>query len=134
MKFIINKKNTVNSITLDLESTATVNELFLALYEHRSKNYKYLSLTEYQKFISVYQCFLYGDPFRKKWLPDTNLADYELKDPCHLICEEFTEDQLTHESSYFLGSRALLWQSNVKPEKSENEEDVLVQSSSNIMK
>ncbi len=130
MKFILTKKNSVDSITLELEPTATVNDLFSALYEHRSKNYRHLSFSEYQKYISIYQYFLYGDQFKKKWLPDLPLADFEPKDPCYLTWEEFTERQylLTHNNFDSMGSSVLFWQANTKSDKLEIEEDMSVQS------
>lgn len=112
MKLIINKKNRSESITLDIEATGSVNELFFILYAYRSKSYEHLSFSEYQKFISVYQCLLYGDQFKKKLLPGTNLADYQLEAPCYLTWEEFTENQcfLAHLES----SRVLFGQANRK--------------------
>ncbi|QEY51306.1 hypothetical protein [Legionella longbeachae] len=130
MKFIITKKNTVDSITFELEPTATVNDLFLALYEYRSKNYRHLSFSEYQKHISIYQYFLYGDQFKKKWLPDLPLTDFQPKDPCYLTWEEFTESQClsTHNDFDPIGSSVLFWQASTKSNKFGIEEDISVQS------
>lgn len=130
MKFIITKKNSADSITLNLEPTATVNDLFLALYEYRSKSYRHLSFSEYQKYISVYQYFLYGDQFKKKWLPDLPLVDFQPQDPCYLTWEESTESQylLTGNNFEPRGSSVLFWQANTKSNKGEIDEDVPVQS------
>ncbi|KTC80700.1 hypothetical protein [Legionella cherrii] len=93
MKLIINKKNSAESITLDLQSSTAVNELMFLLYARRSNHYEQFSFSEYQKFISVYQCVLYADRFKNQLLSDTHLSDYQLEDPCHLIWEEFPEEQ-----------------------------------------
>ena len=129
MKFILNKKNSMDSITLDLEPTATVNELFLALYEHRGERYKRLSFNAYQKLISVYQCFLYGDHFKKKWLLDTYLADYHPKDPCYLTWEESPENQyfFIHNNFDPIGNSVLFWQTNLNSQGLGIEEDMSVQ-------
>ncbi|HAT8178688.1 TPA: hypothetical protein JA361_04260 [Legionella pneumophila] len=131
MKLIINKKNRAESIALDVESTATVNELLLILYTHRSKRYEPLSFSEYQKFISVYQCLLYGDQFINKLLPGTNLADYQLEDPCYLTWEEFTEKQ--HLLADLEARKLLLWQANMNVCKPESEKDLASAASSDGM-
>ncbi|HAT1773497.1 TPA: lpg2539 family Dot/Icm T4SS effector [Legionella pneumophila] len=131
MKLIINKKNRAESMALDVEATTTVNELLLILYTHRSKRYEPLSFSEYQKFISVYQCLLYGDQFINKLLPGTNLADYQLEDPCHLTWEEFTEKQCLLADAE--ASRILLWQANKKASKPEMEKDLMSVASSDAM-
>lgn len=112
MKLIINKKNRAESITLDIEATGSVNELLIILYTYRSKSYEHLTFRDYQKFISVYQCLLYGDQFKKKLLAGTNLADYQLEDPCYLTWEEFTENQCL--STHLEGGRIFLWQANME--------------------
>ena len=131
MKFKINKKNNAELITLDLDSTATVDELLLILYGYRSKRYEHLSFSEYQKFISVYQCFLYADRFKNQLLPGTNLVDYPLEDPCDLTWEEFSENQclLVHTDS--ISDRLLFWQANVK--SSDPEYNTELQKSSGAM-
>ncbi|HAU1152676.1 TPA: hypothetical protein JBI12_12160 [Legionella pneumophila] len=131
MKLIINKKNRAESIALDVESTMTVNELLLILYTHRSKRYEPLSFSEYQKFISVYQCLLYGDQFINKLLPGTNLSDYRLEDPCHLTWEEFTEKQCL--LADVEASRILLWQANKKAGKPEIEKELVSAANSDGM-
>ncbi|KTD53783.1 hypothetical protein Lsan_4193 [Legionella santicrucis] len=130
MKFIITKKNSEDSITLNLEPTATVNDLFLGLYEYRSKSYRHLSFSEYQKYISIYQYFLYGDQFKKKWLPELPLADFQPKDPCYLTWEESPESQylLTHNNLDSIRSSVLFWQANTKSNKFGIDEDMSVQS------
>ncbi|CAM2853122.1 Uncharacterised protein [Legionella steigerwaltii] len=126
MKLIINKKNSIESITLDLESSTTVNELLLILYDHRGKHYDHFSFSEYQKFISVYQRVLYGDRFKNKLLPGTHLTDYQLEDPCHLTWEEFTENQ--HHLAPIadsIDSRFLFWQADRNVGRLENEKESL---------
>ncbi|QLZ70470.1 hypothetical protein FOLKNPGA_03284 [Legionella sp. PC1000] len=125
MKLIINKKNSMESITLDLDATTGVRELLFILYSYRGKFYERFSFNEYQKFISIYECLLYGDRFKNKLLPGTHLADYQLVDPCYLTWEEFTESHcpLTHLSSERIDSRVYFWQANITPgePKIENE-------------
>ncbi|WP_454784578.1 hypothetical protein [Legionella sp. WA2024007413] len=117
MKFIINKKNSAETIVLTLEPTTTVKELLLILYTYRSKIYDHFSFKDYQKFISVYQCLLYGDRFKNKLLPKTNLADYGFEDPCYLTWEESTENRNHTSEMEPTGNRALFWQANIKPDK-----------------
>ena len=121
MKLIINKKNSGESVTLELESTTAVKELLFILYSHRSKIYDRFSFQEYQKYISVYQCLLYGDRFKNKLLPEATLADYGFVDPCYLTWEEATENRSFASHIEPTGSRALFWQANIKPDKLEIE-------------
>lgn len=116
MKLIMNKKNSAESISLDLESSTTVHDLLCILYEHRSKHYAHFTFLEYQKFISVYECVLYGERFKNKLLPGTNLADYKLEDPCSLVWEEFTENQCLDES---IDRRLLFWKVDMNRAESE---------------
>ncbi|WP_322783948.1 hypothetical protein [Legionella sp. PATHC038] len=109
MKLIINKKNSAESITVDLQSSTAVNELMFILYARRSNNYEQCSFSEYQKFISVYQCVLYADRFKNKLLPDTHLSDYQLEDPCDLIWEEFPEEQCLLVPHDDIDRRFLFW-------------------------
>lgn len=125
MKLIMNKKNSGDSITLDLESTAAVNELLLIHYSHRGKIYEQFSFADYQKFISVYQCLLYGDRFKNKLLPGTRLADYPLEDPCTLIWEEFTENRCLLAHIDPGDSRVLFWQASTKASQPEIEKESL---------
>ncbi|KGP64122.1 hypothetical protein EP47_08250 [Legionella norrlandica] len=124
MKFIISKKNNPESITLDLESTATIDDLFLILYDSRSRNYAHLSFKEYQNFISVYYNLLYGDRFINKLLPGTNLSDYQLEEPCYLTWEEFAEEQcsLAHVEFNPMSGRFFLWQGNMEQNESASTE------------
>ncbi|KTD04453.1 hypothetical protein OQJ19_08670 [Fluoribacter gormanii] len=125
MKLIMNKKNTGDSITLELEPTTTVKELLLILYDYRSKIYDRLSFNEYQKYISVYQCLLYGDRFKNKLLPETNLADYPLENPCYLTWEEFTEERCLSSHNEPIGNKLLFWQDSMKPVTLEIEKEPL---------
>ncbi|HHF7365984.1 TPA: hypothetical protein ACPSKY_001088 [Legionella bozemanae] len=118
MKLIINKKNSTESITLDLDATTAVHELLFILYGYRGKFYEHFSFSEYQKFIALYECLLYGDRFKNKLLPGTHLADYQLDDPCYLTWEEFIERHCpTHLSSNVVDSGVLFWQANTTSSK-----------------
>jgi hypothetical protein len=119
MKIKINKKNTTESITLDLEPTANVDDLLLILYAHRSNSYEHLSFSEYQKFISVYQYSLYGEYFRNKLFPGTRFADSPLKEPYDLTWEECTENQYPLHHIDATGNKILFWQANMKSSEPE---------------
>lgn len=79
------------------------------LYARRSNHYERFSFSEYQKFISVYQCVLYGDRFKNKLRAGTHLNDYQLEEPCHLIWEEFPEEQCLLVSNDDTDRRFLFW-------------------------
>ncbi|WP_454782239.1 hypothetical protein [Legionella sp. WA2022007384] len=132
MKLIINKKNSGESVTLELESTTAVKDLLFILYSHRSKIYERFSFQEYQKYISVYQCLLYGDRFKNKLFPETILADYQLEDPCHLSWEEFTEARCLLSHIEPKDNRVLFWQGSIRVSKSDLEEKALSAQSESI--
>ncbi|HHT0594218.1 TPA: hypothetical protein ACTXXA_002569 [Legionella anisa] len=135
MKLIINKKNSMELITLDLDATTAVHELLFILYGYRGKFYERFSFNEYQKFISIYECLLYGDRFKNKLLPGTHLADYQLEDPCYLTWEEFTESYyFTHLGSDGIDSRVLFWQANMTSSKAKIEKESLLLHNNESMK
>lgn len=115
MKLIINKKYTSEEINLELDLETSVNRLFAILYSYRSKSYDHFSFNEYLQFISVYQCDLYAERFKNKFLANTKLSDYPLEDPCYLTWEEFTEKRhlFAHVESDRLGNKTLFWQTKL---------------------
>ncbi|WP_276309326.1 hypothetical protein [Legionella qingyii] len=119
----MNKKNSGESITLELEPTTAIKELLFILYGYRSKIYDRFSFDEYQKYISVYQCLLYGERFKNKLLSETNLSDYQLEDPCYLTWEEFTEERSLSPHVELIDNKVLFWQAGTRPVTPEIEKE-----------
>ncbi|WP_276204716.1 hypothetical protein [Legionella parisiensis] len=106
--------------------------MLLILYGYRGKFYERFSFNEYQKFISLYECLLYGERFKNKLLPGTHLADYQLEDPCYLTWEEFTERHpATHLGSDLINCGVLFWQAQMTPTQSKVEKDSLLPDNGN---
>lgn len=126
MKLIINKKGAPDSITLDIELTATVKDLMLALYNVRGKLFEAITFDDYQKVITLYQYSLYGEQFKIEMSPEKNLSDYNITDLDSLILEESLHGKfkLVGDAVYSNNSRPFFWET--KAEKAPIDADDLV--------
>ncbi|KTD33455.1 hypothetical protein Lmor_2006 [Legionella moravica] len=92
MKLEIHKTGCNETITLNIEPTATVCDLMRQLYDSRDALLEPVPFDAFQQVISVSSVNLYSEHFATKLVPGTPLADYALDESSYIILDNFSVD------------------------------------------
>ncbi|KTD54782.1 hypothetical protein [Legionella quateirensis] len=96
MKLGIYKNGCNETITLDIEPTASVCDLIQLLYEGRDALLEQVPFETYQQVISLNIVNLYSEHFVTQLVPGTMLTDYDLDESSYITMNNFSSDNLLY--------------------------------------
>ncbi|MBL7525099.1 hypothetical protein [Legionella bononiensis] len=92
MKLEIYKNGCNETITLNIEPTASVSELMQLLYEGRDALLEQVPFDTYQQVISLNIVNLYSEHFVTKLVPGTMLNEYDVDESSYITMDNYSVD------------------------------------------